>query len=171
MNLNNKIKYLMFPEGVDSGAAVENDPLSVAAGGVDTSYPVLSPDRLLRFEVKSAKKVRNEEKATEHIELKLKLLKESTFTDGKPAREGYVVTERVGITPSEKYDIEAIKKGLAKWLQGVLGIAEANKVSLRQFVDNPSILDGKVFDGKTSIRKDKSGNFPDQSGVTPVPPA
>src|SRR5262245_22344795 len=140
MNHNKYLVFLRSPDEANGGgAAVENDPLSEAAGGVDTSYPILSPDRLLRFEVKSCKKLRNEDKGSEHIEFKLKLMKESTFTDGKVAREGYIVTERAGITPTEKFDIDSVKKGLAKWLQGILGKAEANKITIRQFVDNPSM--------------------------------
>jgi len=150
--------------------STDADPFAEAAGGIDTSYPVLMPDRVLPFRVSKAEKKRNEEKGNEYIALKLTLNKDATFKDGKPARAGFVVNSVIAITPTEKYDNDAIKRSCAAWLKACLGIERASQVTIRSFMDNPAMLEQTIVDCKTSIKK-ADGSFPEGTNVSPVIPA
>jgi len=149
--------------------AVEVDPLSSTAAETNTDFPVLAADRILRFKVANAEKKRNEEKGNEYIQFKIELLSENAvFNDGKPARPGFKFNQVVAITPSGDYDYESIKRSCALWLKGCLSLEQAKTTTIRQFVDNPAMLNGLVFPGRTSIRKDKTGQYPPSTQVTPV---
>lgn len=169
----NQIKHLLSPDATE-GSAV--DPLSEAAGGVDTSFPVLSPDRLLRFEVKNATRERNDKTGAESIKLKLRLTDDTqnasaTYTDGKPARAGYTVSQYIGITPTDKYSIDDIKRNAALWIKAIWGEEAAKGITFRAFFDQPSMAEARKVDCKTGINKDKNGVYPDSTKLTPVLPA
>lgn len=167
-------KILRIADGVDSAAEI--DPLSEAAGGVNTDFPVLAPDRILRFEVKSCSKMTNEETKAESIKIALRLTGDTqnataTFRDGGPAREGFTVNQYIGITPTDKYTIQDIKRNAALWMKAVLGQEVADKTSFREFFNKPSMFEGFKVDCKTGISKDKTGAYPDSTRLTPVLPA
>lgn len=146
------------------------DPLSEAAGSYDTSYPVMAPDQVLPWKVAKAEKKRNEEKGNEYISLKLTLEKEARFKDNKPCRVGFVVNNVIAITPTENYSVEDVKRNLGLWIKAIFGVEKAKSITFRQFVDSPSMADGYILNGKTSIKK-ASGSFPEGTNVSPIIPA
>lgn len=160
---------LLSPDSAEG--TVENDPLSEAAGGVNTDFPVLAPDRILRFSIAKCTKETNTEKASESIKMKIRLESDNgTFQDGKSARKGFSFNHNIGITPTENYSIDDVKRNLAMWLKPLLGEEKAKTTSLREFVNRPEMLEGLVFDGRTGIKKDKNGVYPPSTVVSPVTP-
>jgi len=151
------------------GSAV--DPLAEAAGGINTDFPVLMPDRLLEFKVSSAKKKHNEQTGSDSIELKIELTKDSTFRDNNKARAGFKFNQYIGVSPSDNYTFEDIKRNVALWIKACLGKEKAAVTQVRHVVDNPSILEGTIFNGRTGVKKDKTGTYADSTSVTPILPA
>lgn len=145
-------------EGSDSATtAQEVDPLSEAAGGVDTSFPILAGDRIVRFEVVKTTVQKKEETGNEFMVLKMKTQKEVALDDGKTAKPGFTCYKRIMITvtpPTEQSEgrtIDAIKKDLSLALK-CIGKPE---VSAREFINNPSLFDGQVIDMKVGIQPAK----------------
>lgn len=164
----------MSPDATSGG--VEVDPLSQASGGIDTSFPLIAPDRVCRFKISSAKKapVKDAEKAAaghELLTLQLKTEKSYPDTDGKTLNAGFSVYHRISLTPTEGKDgksgrtIENIAKDLATLLKAV-GMVDK---SPRQLLDNPSILEGQVVDCRVGVNK-AQGNFPESNSIKFVIP-
>ena len=162
-----RTKLLLSPDPADGG--VDIDPLADATGGIDTSFPVLAADRVGVFEVK-AHSVKVSEKGTKQIVIKVALDEDLAFSDGKPARKGFSFNQSINITPNEAFDAEAIKKRVATWVKSILGEEAAKSVSLAAFRDDHEKWIGQKFKAKTSIRKDKTGQFGDQTQLNPILP-
>lgn len=151
------------------------DPFDMPAGAIDTSFPLLSPDRICRFEIVSSTigPSRNNE-ASETWTIKHKLLKDATSTAGEPIKAGFPVTIRMGITPTEAHDgkdaytAQMIARNVAARLQGIFG--KDTKVSPRQLFADPKQIEGKIVEARVGVQKDKSGQFPDSNTLTYVQP-
>jgi hypothetical protein len=173
MKINKLGNLLLSPD--EATGEGEVDPLAEAAGAVDTSFPLLSPDRPLRWECISAKVAPSKADPSRNgLTLILKTTTETTFQNGKKAHPGFKVYKRYGVsvTPptadSDGRTIDAIKKDLAFVLKAFFG-AKA-EVTPRALLDNPAMLEGRMVDGKTTIEKG-SGGFADKTGVTFIIPA
>jgi len=164
----------------DEAAGGMVDPLNEAAGTIDTSFPVLAPDRIVEFKVESSKiaaSKSNEQNQT--LTIKFKSTKPAKLLDGKETAPGFPVFKRYGITPTEPTvddkgnekagrTIENIKKDLATVLKACFG-PKTDKTP-RQLIDNPSMLEGEIVQGKTSVDKG-SGNFGPSTNISFVLPA
>lgn len=138
---------------------VEQDPLAVPAGGVDTSMPKLMP-KLYVLEVFEAKKNVNQESGKESVRMVLKTIQESQSTDGDVVNAGFPLYYYFAHTPTEKYTPADIAKNGAIILKA-LGLKD---VSVRQFIDNPEIVVGKQATVKVDIRK-AEGSFPESNVI------
>jgi hypothetical protein len=158
----------------------EQDPLSQAAGGIDTTIPLLAPDRTLRLECMSSQIAPTKsDESRNTLTVILKTTKDATFADGKPARAGYKLYKRWGVseTPGGKGDdgkerAPRTNKEIARDLALVLKcfFGANTTVTPRELLNNPAMLEGKVVDGKITIEKG-SGGYADKNGVNLLIPA
>lgn len=170
--MNNKLnRILLSPD--DASGAVEVDPLSQAAKDIDTSFPVLMGDRILRMTIVAATKAATKEHADrESLTLKMKTAKDATLSDGKTAKAGFTCYKRVGLSETaaegdkNARTFKEINRDLALVLKAV-GMADK---SPRDLVNNPSIIDGQVVDVRVGISPAR-GSFPESNTFTFVLPA
>ncbi len=160
-------RILRNTDGSDGGTEV--DPLAGATGGIDTSFPCLAPDRIGVFEIKGHS-VKVSEKGTKQIVLKVALDEDLSFADDKPARKGFSFNQSINITPNDSFTAADIQKRVAMWVKSILGEEAAKSVSLIDFRDDSSRWIGTKFKARTSIRKDKTGQYGDQTQLTPLLP-
>lgn len=163
---------LLTNDPTDGG---EVDPLAQAAGGIDTSFPLLPADRLITVECVSAKVAPTKEAPDRStLTIMCKTTTELTFQDGKRANPGFKLYKRYGVTvtpPTDKSDgrtIDSIKKDLAFVIKAFFG--SNAQVSPRDLLNNPAMLEGRPVSVKTTIEKG-TGGFPDKNGITFIIPA
>jgi len=155
------------------------DPLSQAAGSIDTSFPLLMADRVLEFKVESSKVAPSKSnEANNTLTIKFKTTKEATLQDGKKTPPGFPLFKRIGVTVTEPTvdekgnekagrSIDNIARDLAAVLQACYG-PKTDKTP-RQLLDNPSMIEGEVVKMKIGIDKG-SGNFgPSNTGSFVIP--
>ena len=144
------------PQGVP---LEEVDPLTEACGDFKTDFPCLQPERLLDFTlVKITRKVKDDNnKHTDMLNLKLRLEEDAQFSDGKPARKGFQFVQNVLISPSGEYDINSIKRILTIWNKAIFGTEKGKTMPFAAMRDNPEAFEGQLFEGRTAIKKDKTG--------------
>lgn len=170
--MNNKLNRILLSPDEATGA-VEVDPLSGAAAGVDTSFPLLAAERIVRFKLArcSIEKGKANEN-TETLTLKFRTEKEATLQDGKTTHAGFPVTKWIGLTPTkgengkEPYTVDSIRRECALFLKAI-GQADKDLSELRR---NPSQFEGVVVDCKVGIRPGK-GSYPDSNSLTLMLPA
>ena len=130
------------------------DPLATPAGGVDTSIPKLAPDKLYVMTIAEAKK-RTNDTGTEMVAITLKTTQDAQSTDGDVINPGFPVFHNFVCSPTGKLTVDMIKKAGASILQA----ANMKDTTIRQLIDDPSILVDKIVTVKTGIRKE-SGSYP-----------
>lgn len=146
-----------------------DDPLSADVGDKDlTKYPLLPANRLLKFEVRQPeKKPTTKDPSAEMLVIPLVLRENGVVsTAGDSINEGFVITHRIMITPTDKRTPNQIARDIGGLCQalGVTGM------TVRQVIDNPSCLDGKIGMFKTKINPEKDG-YPESNSLVPVPAA
>jgi len=153
----------------------EVDPLAQAAGGIDTTIPLLAADRIMRLEcIKSDVAPTKSDPNRLALTIVCKTTKDGTFTSGKKAHAGYKLYKRVSVTPSEPTessegrDVAAIVRDLAAVLKAFFGGQTAK--TPRELLNNPAMLEGLLVDGRITIEKG-SGGFSDKNGVNFIIPA
>ncbi len=158
-----KKSNLMFPlllnlDPLSSGGA-EVDPLAVAADAVDTSMPLLAPDKLY---IMTAAKVENKtnDKGVGMLKITLKTTKDEQDTTGNIVNTGFPVFENFVYTPTGDLTIEQIRKSGALILKA-FGLGTT---TVRDLVQNPQMLVDKQVCVKIKTRKEKDG-FPATSAV------
>jgi hypothetical protein len=176
MKQRNISNILHTPDAAEGATEVQtNDPLSQAAGSIDTSFPLLPEGKALRLNCKSSTISSSKADAARDV---LTIIGETTedtvFKDGKKCRSGYKLYKRYSITPSEPHDgkegrtIENVAKDLAFVIKAFYG--PKTDVTPRQLIKEPAMLEAKPFDAKTTIEKG-SGGFPDKNSFTFMIPA
>ena len=160
----------------EQNTATEVDPLSQAAGGINTDFPLLMPDRIYRLEIKSGtKEVDNEaidkksktKYSREQLLFKLATTQDAMSRDGKPLRAGFTLRKYLLVTPTGDYTLDSVARSIAILLKAC---GKAN-VTPRELINNPSMLDKQVVDAKVGISVDKTGTYPDSNSITFVIPA
>jgi hypothetical protein len=155
-------------------APAEVDPLSGAAEGWEApKFPVLAPDRLCEFEVKSAKKVpKKDDPSRQVLEIVLKTTKDYPDKEGKTLRAGFTIFHRISVTPTEGEDgkrartWENIGEDLGMVLKAAGG--EFRKKEPRDLFNNPSIIDNAILTCKVGISKE-TAEFPESNRLKFVP--
>lgn len=142
-----------------AGGAVEVDPLAVAADSVDTSMPLLAPDKLYNMTVAKVDQKTNE-KGVSMLKITLKTTKDEQDSQGNVINTGFPVFENFVYTPTGELTIEQIKKSGALILKA-LGMGGS---TVRDLVNNPQQIVDKVVCVKIKTRKE-SGGFPASSQV------
>lgn len=150
-----------------------NDPLSADVGDKElTKMPLLPADRIFRFEVRKPTKV--ESKSTPGnfmLTIPCALVEDATAVDGEKVNKGFPIFHRIMVTPTEGKDgkqgrtVNQIASDVGKLCQAI-GL---KGITVRQVIDDPvTHLDGKLFDAKTRINKEKDG-YPESNSLYPVP--
>ena len=127
--------------------------LDLDLGSIDTSFPVLKGG-MYDLVIKKSEVGRNKNNDGDLWTVQLSTVKDSKGVKGDDIKAGATVFHRVGLTPTEKYDIEGILKNVARFTQAVKP-AVAIKVS--SFVQ--ALQDGgiqtmvKLFEGRMVTAK------------------
>lgn len=150
------------PAGSSAGAEV--DPLAMPADAIDTRFPRLQPNRLLRMTVRSPER-KVSEKGTEMFVFKLETTTAEIDTDGHPLHPGFRFTHRI-IGASGERTIEDFKKEFAHFLKCV----GKSNIPMRDVLNGPSVVDGLPIDVKIGIQKEKDG-FPESNTARFVLPS
>lgn len=129
------------------------DPLSQAAGGIDTNFPLLQDGTFMRFECREAKQTETQEKKTKQITMKWVTTKEAVDQNNRSLNAGFPVYVRINAEATETRDVQQLARD---WAQ-VLKAAGQPQVSARQVIDNPSLLVGMIADAKVAIFPEKNG--------------
>ena len=155
----------------------EVDPLTQAAGSIDTTIPLLQPDRTMRLQCISCKVEPTKTDDTRNVlTIICKTTTDGVFTTGKTAHAGYKLYKRISVSPSEPKDgkegrtKKAIAQDITRLLNAFYGVEKAKPIIIQDFLANPSVLEGLPVDGRINIEKSQ-GNFPDKNGVSFVIPA
>lgn len=172
-----EIKHLLTPDALEG--AVEADPLSAAASGVDTTFPLIAPDRIVRFKLDKVTvgptkdNAASNPTAKEVVTLKFKTEKETVSRDGKTLQPGFPCSMWINLVPfkakeegKKDFTIEDVKRGIALFLKAA-GMADLPMATLR---DEPSRFEGLVFDMKVGVRPGKNG-FTDANTLSFILPA
>lgn len=174
MNTINKLKILHMSDATDaSGGAEEVDPLSQAAGGVDTSFPLLAGDRILRMSIaKCSHGPSKTDESRNVLTIKMKTEKEAALDDGKTAKPGFTCYKRISTSPSEPKEGSdgRTNKDIARDLALVLKAVGKPDVSPRALLDNPEQIEGQVVDVRVGVNPAK-GSFPASNTFSFVLPA
>ena len=172
MNSITKLRILRMSDTAE-GQAEEVDPLSQAAGGVDTSFPLLAGDRILRMSISKATHGPSKTDETRNVlTLKMKTEKEAALNDGKTAKPGFTCYKRISTSQSEKTaeNEGRSNKDIARDLALVLKAVGKPEVSPRALMNDPTILDGQVVDVRVGVSPAR-GSFPESNTFSFVLPA
>lgn len=150
---------------------VENDPLAVPAGEVNTSIPVLRGNKTYKMEIRNPSihsKEQDDGTTTQSIRIALHTTKEEEATSGELISEGFPVFTYLGITETEDNTMDKIRRNLSGVLKAVFG-PTTNKTA-RDLINNPMILDGQLANVKIDVSPAKGG-FPESNRVSRWIPA
>ena len=134
------------------------DPMAVAAGEVDTSFPRLA-EGIYTMVIRNPSLRPPNEKGTEVMEMKLETTKPARDTEGNELHVGYKITHYVAGT-TEKRD----KVALAKDLAFILKSAGLPKTTPGELWANPSLIADKLVQVKVAIQKERDG-YPESNRV------
>jgi hypothetical protein len=143
----------------------EADPLAMPAGEVDTRFPRLL-EGVYTLAIRSPEV--NEGKSNPDARLftfKLETTQDGRDTDGNPLYKGFKWTHRINVAPVGDRTVEDIKKDMAVFLKS----AGMDKVTIRDVINNPSLVEGKLVKAKVTISK-ASGGFPESNNARFLPP-
>lgn len=148
---------LLTPDPLSGGAEI--DPLAQNAGDVDTSMPLLVPEKLYNLVCAKAE-VKTNDKGVGMVKITLKTTKQEMDTLNNPVNEGFPIFENFVYTPTGDLTIEQIKKSGALILKA-FGL---KNTTIRDFVNNPKMIEDKIVCVKIKTRKEKDG-YPASSNV------
>lgn len=159
----------------DEALGTEADPLSQAACNLEApKFPLLPANTIKRFKIVSCTHGPTKDDPNRTLmTIVCATVKDEQDADGKPLHSGFKVFNRIGTSPSEGDDVKRprtiknIAEDLGMWLKAV-GMKDT---SPRQWIANPTLLEGQILDARVGISKDKSGQFPDSNTLKPVLPA
>lgn len=114
---------------------------------VDTSYPKLKPGTY-EFLISAITKETSERTGGTYLALTLNLVSEDGETpEGKPVPAGYVINHNISLTPTEKFDADAVKRNLCMFLDAL--------ETGRQWDETLDLYKGKTLWAKTKIQPER----------------
>lgn len=153
---------------------LEKDPMATDVSDVDTSFPLLQDGRLLRFEIRKPKvadakaskaKPLKEGETIRVLTVPCHTTDDNTGTKNEAIKKGFPVYHRITITETTERGLNDIAKNIALLCKacGLKGVTP------RDVINNPTVLDGLLFEGKVKIMPEKDG-FPASNVLSPVIP-
>lgn len=155
-----KRNILLSPDSIDGG-----DPLDTNVNDIDTSYPRL-PAGLYDLKIGEVKKEPTKDHSGERLTIPMATVSEHTSTKGEPILPGLVITHYIGITPkpaAEAGKREYTNAEIAKAVAGI-GKAAGLSCSVRDIINNPAQLNGRVVRCKIKIQKE-TDEFPESNRI------
>lgn len=135
------------------------DPLDTNVNDIDTSYPVL-PATHYMLKIEGAKVEPTKNNDGNRLTIPFRTVEKVQDKKGNEVLPGHQITHYIGVTErpehlDEKgrtiaaYTLDSIKKSIAR-------VAKAAGVSatVRQILDNPAMLDGKIVRAKVKVNKE-----------------
>lgn len=137
----------------------ELDPLAMPAGDLaEPSFPVLAEGvkrMVIRGLEEKAGESKTDGKPYKQLVITLATTKDDTSSEGQPLSTGFAFNASIFLTPNERNTAKQIAEQAAMPVKAALG--KTTKVQMRDCVNDPSILVGKIVDVKIGIRKGKDG--------------
>jgi hypothetical protein len=156
-HLGSSLPYLLLIG--DAPGSEEIDPLAQNAGDVDTSMPLLVPEKLYNMNCAKVESKTND-KGVSMLKITLKTTRDEMDTLNNKVNIGFPVFENWVYTPTGDLTMDQIKKSGATILKA-FGL---KTTSLRDLVNNPTMLENKIVCVKIKTRKEKDG-YPASSNV------
>ena len=157
-------------EGTSAQAVGGYNPIAQAAGGIDTTIPLLVPDQALELEcIKSEIKPSKNDENRDVLTMVFKTTREARLVGGKKAHDGYKLYKRWSVSTSEPHDgkagrtAEDIDRDLALVLKAFFGPKCAK--SPADLYNNPALVEGYKVTATSNIEKG-SGGYPDKNGFS-----
>lgn len=151
---------------------LEQDPLSMPAGGLkEPEFPVLK-EGIYRMQIRSFETAQSEKdgKTSERISIKLATTKDAMDTEDRKVHPGFIFTHAVFLTPGDNQTPMQIAEQAAMPVKAALG--PKTKVSVRECLNNPSLIVDKIVDVKVGVRKGKGeyeGTFSNKVSAWVIP--
>jgi len=140
----------------DNPIATLNDLLNADMSNVDTAYPVISAG-LKELIIAESKQVSNKDQTGQVWELHLKTtLPDKNAKTGADVSPGFTIIHRVGLSTTEKYTIDMIRRAVAIVKEAVFG----DKNVKVQFAD----FTGRTVLAQLSVKDDPQ--FGTQNRIT-----
>jgi hypothetical protein len=133
-----------------AGVSIGQDPLNTPVGDIDTSFPLLAAGL---YDMEIADAVVGPAKGNpthQTLKVTLKTTHDAPDVKGQMVNKGFPIYHHIALTPSEDMPIDKIKKNVAALGQR----AGASKLSVRDLLNNPTVMKGKVVRVKVGIQKE-----------------
>ena len=145
----------------------ELDPLAMPAGDLkEPSFPVLREGiktMVIRGLEEKSGESKTDGKPYKQLSITLATTKDDMSDENQPLSAGFAFNASIFLTPNERNSATQIAEQAAMPVKAALG--RATKVTMRECVQNPSLLVGKVVDVKIGIRKAKQDSGYGDSNV------
>jgi len=152
--------YIMLSP--DAVGAAEVDPLDQDVGGIDTSFPLLSPG-LYDMEITEASVGhKKDDPSREVLTIKFVTTLDSLDVKGEILHKGYPIFYRTGLTPTEDMPAKKVATNLARILK-VCGFKSG--VSPRQLTQDPKMVVGRVVRCKVKVQKE-TDDYPASNSIS-----
>lgn len=143
------------------------DPFDMAAGEVDTSFPLLKA-KLRKMEIENVELThKKDDEAVRMLNITLKTLEDEESVSGPVLYAGAKGFTTIVLTPTGKLDQKMINRTLASFMQAADGAKTPIKMS--DFLKDISMFNGRNVMVKTSIQEEKDG-YPARNNFRFVPP-
>ena len=145
----------------------ELDPLAMPAGDLaEPSFPVLC-EGIKRMVIRGLEEKVGESKTDgkpyKQLVITLATTKDDTSAEGQPLSAGFAFIASIFLTPNERNTATQIAEQAAMPVKAALG--RTTKTTMRECVQNPDLLVGKIVDVKIGVRKPKEGSGYGDSNV------
>lgn len=136
------------------------DPLDTNVSDIDTSFPKI-PANLYDLKIEKAEKVPNSKGTGDNLKIALKTTTNIEAVTGEQLAAGSVTLfNNISLAETPKYTVESIKKNVAALAKA----AGLGSMTVRQILDDPQILVGKVVRAKVGIQKE-TDEYPESNNI------
>lgn len=133
------------------------DPLDMPAGDLDEpSFPVLRKGTKRMVISAIEKKTfggKDGKPDTDCVSIKLITTEDDRSTEDQPLHKGFGFNAQIFMTPNERNSPKQIAEQLAMPIKAALG--KTTKTTMRQCLEDPSLIVGKIVDVSVDVRKAK----------------
>ncbi len=149
-------------------STISPDPMDVAAGDIDTTFPVLKdgkyPLLITKCEQVAGKDTADLDDSDPNkrwnFKISLATTEPTVSTADEQLAEGFILTTYLSISPTPDYDATKVRKSLAAVLQAAFG--KKTTTTPRQWLNNPSLVVDSIVEAKIGHSK-PTVDFPNPS--------
>ena len=129
------------------------DPLDTNVADIDCSYPII-PAGLYQLDIKSAE-VKPSNKGGQNLVVQFATKEPIQSIKGDMVPSGFVLTNNVSLTPTEKYSAIDIGKRIAAITQSA-GFTVADGLTPRAVINDPKRIVGRTVTAKVQVAKERT---------------